>query len=88
MGAVPSLQVMGNNLLDACDKLTAQYLLPIGSLLTCLMVGWYLPKKLVHDQLTNWGSLRGNFYHDFLFLVRFVCPLGIIAIFLRQLGII
>ena len=88
MGAVPSLQVMGNNLLDACDKLTAQYLLPIGSLLTCLMVGWYLPKKLVHDQLTNWGTLRGNFYHVFLFLVRFVCPLGIIAIFLRQLGII
>ena len=88
MGAVPSLQVMGNNLLDACDKLTAQYLLPIGSLLTCLMVGWYLPKKLVHDQLTNWGTLRGNFYHVFLFLVRLVCPLGIIAIFLRQLGII
>ena len=88
MGAVPSLHVMGNNLLDACDKLTAQYLLPAGSLLTCLLVGWYLPRKLVRDELTNWGSLRSTFYHVFLFLVRFVCPLGIIAIFLRQMGVI
>jgi NSS family neurotransmitter:Na+ symporter len=88
MGAMPSLQVMGSNLLDACDKLTAQYLLPLGSLLTCTLVGWYLPRRLVRHQLTNWGALPTTIYHVFLFLVRFVCPLGIIAIFLRQLGLI
>ena len=42
----------------------------------------------MRDELTNWGSLRSTFYRVFLFLVRFVCPLGIIAIFLRQMGVI
>ena len=88
MGAVDGLTIAGQSLLDFCDGLTAQILLPIGALLTCLFVGWFLPRRIVSEQLTNWGALSTTFYHVFLFLVRFVCPLGIIAIFLRQLGLI
>ncbi|MBR5687202.1 MAG: sodium-dependent transporter [Prevotella sp.] len=88
MGAVDSLKIGGMTLLDFCDGLTAQILLPVGALLTCLFVGWYIPHKIVADQLTNWGKGKTTAYHVFLFLVRFVCPLCIVAVFLHQLGVI
>ena len=88
MGAVDGLKIGGMTLLDFCDSLTAQILLPIGALLTCLFVGWYIPRKIVADQLTNWGKGKAATYHVFLFLVRFVCPLCIVAVFLHQLGVI
>jgi NSS family neurotransmitter:Na+ symporter len=88
MGAVDGLKIGGMTLLDFCDSLTAQILLPIGALLTCLFVGWYIPRKIVADQLTNWGKGKTATYHVFLFLVRFVCPLCIVAVFLHQLGVI
>ena len=87
-GVLSSVKVMGMNLLDTCDALTAQILLPLGSLLTCLFVGWYMPRKVVHDQVTNWGTLPAYLFNVFLFFVRFVCPLCIIAVFLHQLKLI
>lgn len=87
-GVLASAKVMGMNILDACDALTAQVLLPLGSLLTCMFVGWYVPKKLVRDQVTNWGALSVGVYQVFLFFVRFVCPICIMAVFLHQLGVL
>ena len=88
MGACPGLKLLGLNLLDFCDKLTAQYLLPLGSLLTCLFVGWYVPRATVHGEFTNNGALRGRFFGLYLFAVRFLCPLCIALIFLHQMGVI
>lgn len=88
MGAVPSLKILGLNILDFCDKLTAQYLLPLGALLTCLFVGWYVPRQVVRDEFTNNGTLRGSLFGIYLFAVRFVCPLCILLIFLHQLGVV
>ena len=88
MGACPDLQLLGVSILDFCDKLTAQYLLPLGSLLTCLFIGWYVPRATVRDEFTNGGSLNGRLFGIYLFAVRYICPLCIGLIFLHQLGII
>lgn len=87
-GAVEGLSLFGKSILDCCDFLTAQILLPLGSFLSCLFLGWYVPKKVVRDEFTNWGTLRSTFFGLFLFAVRFVCPIAIAAVFLHQLGII
>ena len=87
-GAVEGLSLFGKSILDCCDFLTAQVLLPLGSFLSCLFLGWYVPKKVVRDEFTNWGTLRSTFFGLFLFAVRFVCPIAIAAVFLHQLGII
>ncbi len=87
-GVLGDLKLFDLNFLDLCDAFTAKVLLPLGSLLTCLFVGWYVPRQLVHDQFTNWGTLAKGFFGVFLFFVRFVCPLCIAAIFLHQLGVI
>ena len=41
VGAFDSIKVMGISLMDFCDKLTANFMLPLGALLTCIFVGWY-----------------------------------------------
>jgi len=74
------INVGGKDLLDFLDFLTGQILLPIVSMLTCLMVGWYLPKKMVKDEYTNWDTSGARLYNVFLFIIRFVCPILILII--------
>ena len=87
-GAVPELTFFGKSFLNCCDNFTAQWLMPMASFFTCIFVGWYIPKKVVHDEFTNWSTLRGRFFSVYLFMVRFVCPLCILVIFLHQLGVL
>ena len=88
VGAFTDIQVLGLPLMDFCDKLTANFLLPIGSILTCLFVGWYIPKQTVFDEFTNGGSENTKFFNIFLVTVRYICPIGIALIFLHQLEVI
>lgn len=87
-GAVDGLTVFGKSFLDFCDFLTAQFLLPLGALLTCIFIGWVVDKTVVKDEFTNWGTVSRRLYRSWLFTVRFICPLCIIAIFLHQAGLI
>jgi len=88
VGAVPDLQLMGRSVMDFCDALTANFMLPTGAMLTCLFVGWYIPRQVAHDEFTNWGTHGQRIFNVYLFAVRYVCPLCIILVFLHQLGII
>ncbi len=88
LGHVDLLQFYGKSLFDWFDFITGQIMLPVGGFFTSLFVGWYIPKRIVHDQFTNWGTLRGTFFGVFLFCVRYVCPICILLIFLHQLGAI
>ena len=88
LGPVPQLQLFGKSLFDFFDYLTANILLTSGGFLTSIYVGWVLPRQVVRDQITNWGTLSQGVYHVFLFMARFVCPLGIALVFLHQFGLI
>ena len=87
-GAVNWLSFAGKSFLDWCDYVTGQMLMPVGAMLACLFIGWFAPRKVVHDEFTNHGTLRSTFYAIFLFCVRFICPVCIVIIFLHQFGII
>ena len=82
------LIIGGRSLFDWFDFLTGQIFLPMGGLLTSLFLGWYVPKQLIRDEMTNGGTLRVRFFLLYLICVRYVCPLCIILIFLDQFGII
>ncbi len=88
VGAMPSIKVLGLSLMDFCDYLTAQYMLPAGALLTSVMMGWFVNLQVVKDELTNGGTIRESFFKAWLFAVRFVVPLCIVLIFLHQFGIL
>lgn len=82
------IQLFGMQLFNLFDFITGQIFLPLGGFLTCLFLGWYVPRHVVKDEFTNGGTLRGRFFSTYLFLVRFVCPTCILAIFLHQLHVI
>lgn len=86
-GAVPELKFFGKTFLDCCDFLTAKFLLPMGSFFTCLLLGWYVPKKLVKDEFTNGGTTKNSLFNIYLFMIRFVSPICILSIFLHELGL-
>lgn len=88
LGAVEGLSIAGHSLFDVFDFVTGQIFLPVGGFLTCLFLGWFVPRKLVKDEFTNWGTLRTTFFSTYLFLIRFVCPAAIAAIMLHQFGVI
>ena len=80
--------LFGMSLFDLFNFATGQIFLPVGGLLTCLFLGWYMPKRLVRDEFTNQGTLRGRFFGLYLFSVRFICPVAIALIFLHQFGVV
>ena len=88
LGAVDWLEVAGRSLFDWFDFVTGQIFLPVVGFLTCIFIGWFVPHKIVRDEFTNYGTLRGRFFHLYLFLVKYVCPLAILFIFLHQLGLL
>ena len=88
LGRLDWLRIGGKDLFDVFDFVTGQIFLPIGGFLTCLFLGWFVPRKVVRDEFTNWGTASGRFLGVFLFLVRYVCPLAILCIFLHQFNVI
>ena len=83
------MSLFGMSLFDLFDFVTGQLFLPIVGFLTCILIGWFVPHKLVRDEFTNQGTLlNARFFHLYIFLVKYVCPLCILWIFLHQLELI
>ena len=82
------IELWGKSLFDLFDFVSGQIFLPFGGFLTSIFLGWFVPKRIVRDELTIEGSLRSRFVGVYLFVVRFVCPICILVIFLHQLGVI
>ena len=87
LGPCKWLSIGGKSLFDLFDFVTGQIFLPVGGFLTCLFVGWYLPKQLLLDEFTNWGTVGRRWFGVYFLLVRWLCPIAILAIFLHQFGV-
>lgn len=74
---------------DLFDFVTGQLFLPMVGFLTSILIGWFVPHKFVRDEFTNMGTLRnGGLFHLYLLLVKYVCPICILFIFLHQFGLL
>lgn len=92
MGAVDGLVFFGKSLFDWFDFITGQIFLPIVGFLTCIFIGWFVPHQIVRNEFTNQGELKSigyvRLFHVYIFLVKYVCPLAILFIFLHQFGLL
>lgn len=75
------------NFFDALDFLTAKIMLPVGGMMTAIFVGWVIKRSIVHDEITNYGTLKAPYYPAYVFILRYIAPVGIAAIFLNELGL-
>lgn len=83
-GPLSDIRINGDNLFDFFDSLSSNVLMTLGSLFTVLFVGWRLKKTDIYDEFTNGGTLSTNakVFGVLWFLIRYICPLAIISIFL------
>ena len=86
-GPLSHIQIDGGNIFDFFDNLSSNILMTLGSLLTVLFVGWRLKKTDVYDEFTNGGTLSTNarIFGVLWFLIRYVAPVAIIAVFISGL---
>jgi len=64
------------NFFDTLDGLTAKLFMPITAIMTCLFVGWIADQRLVDAE----NGLSGGLHLFWRFLVRWLCPLALVAI--------
>jgi NSS family neurotransmitter:Na+ symporter len=82
-GPLSDVHIFGRNIFDFFDNLSSNVLMTLGSLLTVLFVGWRLKKTDIYDEFTNGGTISTNvrIFGVLWFLIRYVAPLAIIAVF-------
>ena len=86
LGVGKELTVFGMTLFDFFDFLTAKIMLPLGGFLIAVFTGWYLDKRIVWEEVSNNGTLKKGIYRSWLFLLKYVAPIGIAFIFVNELG--
>ncbi len=73
-----------HNLFEVLDHLTSDIMLPLGGLAVALFAGWKLPRHISRDEL-NASAVA---YSIWLFCIRWLTPVAIIAVFLNLTGVL
>ncbi|HSH48824.1 MAG TPA: sodium-dependent transporter [Halomonas sp.] len=74
----------GRHFFDWLDYLTSRWMMPIGGLGMVLLAGFLLKEETFRDEL----GLNRFWYTLWLFMVRYVSPLGIGLVFVDALGLV
>ena len=80
-----ALKALDKTYFDWCEFLSTTFLLPISGLLIAIFVGWRMAR---HSSIDELGIGNGIGYRVWRFLLRFVAPAGVLAIFLNAFGLI
>ena len=85
MGVWSDFTILGYNLFDFFDNFTAKILMPIGGIAVAIFMGWIVDKKRREDELTNNGKRQLKYLKIYTFLLKYVVPIAILAVFADQL---
>ena len=81
-------KVGGMSVFDLFDYVTANIMLPVGGIFTCLFVGWKIDQTLLKNEITNYGTARFIGIKTYVFILRWIAPMCILLVLLNQLGIV
>ncbi len=86
-GPLSSFKIFGQTIFNLFDKLSANILMPVGGLLLVIFAGWVMKKDDVISEFTNGGTLKCNrkISGFVYFMIRYICPLIVIAVFASSL---
>lgn len=88
LGSLGNFTIMGKNVFGILEYLTSNIMLPVGGFFIVIFIGWFFSPKLTKKELTNDGELKAGYLPVFMFIVKFVAPVAIAAVFLYSLGIL
>ncbi len=82
--SLSDIKLFGMTCFDLLDAFTTNVLLPITAIGTCLFLGWFAPRHLLGEQLTNHGSIRSRIVGAVTFIIRYLAPVIIAAILVSK----
>ncbi len=85
LGIIPELTFFGKNFFGWMEFTSSNIFLPIGGLLISIYVGWVMKKRIMVKELTNDGTRKIVFLRFFFFLIRYIVPVAILAVFISGL---
>ncbi|NOU61213.1 sodium-dependent transporter [Marinifilum caeruleilacunae] len=80
------VSILGQSIFGIMEYTAANVLLPLGALLIVVFVGWKLKQIKVREELSNENSLKVKYFRIFFFIVKWLAPLAIAAVFLNGIG--
>ena len=83
-GSLADFRIFGLTVFDLFDQVTTNIFLPVISLGVCIYMGWFAPKHLLADELSNNGTLRSPFTGIILFIIKYVAPVLIATILISN----
>ena len=87
LGVWSEFKIFGLNIFDSLDFVTANILLPLGGLLTSVFAGWVLDRKILRTEISDHGRLKCRLFGLLVVLLRYICPVLLLWIFLYNLGL-
>ncbi|HHY91327.1 MAG TPA: sodium-dependent transporter, partial [Clostridiales bacterium] len=75
----------GMGFFDTYDYITSYIFLPIGGLMSCILIGWLWGTKNALDEITNQGRIQFAFGNVWSFLIKYVAPIAIAVIFITSI---
>lgn len=84
LSSVTFFSLFGIDFFNIFDYITANILMPLGGMFTCIMVVWFMKKGFMRDELTNYGKCNRWFAPVVIFMLRYITPLLILYIFLKN----
>ena len=76
--------IFGKPILDNVDRLTTNFMLPLGGMLIAIFVGWRISLHSLQQELAGFG---GKLFVAWLWLLRILAPLAIGMVFLQAIGV-
>ncbi len=87
LGIWKDVTLFGQGFFALFDNLTSKFFMPAGGMFIALFAAWKIKKSDLLDEISSGGKFKVGFFTVFLFLIRYVAPVGILLIFLNQLGL-
>lgn len=81
-GVLSDFKLLGLNIFDFFDELSANLFMPLGGLLVVIFVGWRMKRSDFFDEISNSGtlSIKSWLLKTIYFLIRYIAPITIIVI--------
>lgn len=68
---------------DFFDQISSLIFMPLGGLLILVLLGFFVNRQVIQDELSNYGALHNRRIIDFYyFIIRFVAPVLVLAVFI------
>ncbi len=84
-GSLSGVEIFGFSIFGFFDYVSANLLLPIGGIGLCIYLGWFAPRDLLKNQLTNEGAIKSNVVGIIQFILRYIAPVIISVILISNL---